>query len=102
MFLGVPFNIASYSFLTHIIAHLSGLTAGRLIHILGDAHIYENHYSQVNIQMERLPIHSPTIKISNDLKSLDDLSEEKIKLHNYKSYPKLVGINDSLTQTSGC
>ena len=92
MFLGVPFNIASYSFVTHIIAHLSGLTAGRLIHILGDAHIYENHYPQVNIQMERLPIQSPTIKISSELKSLDDLSEEKITLHGYQSYPKLVGI----------
>jgi dihydrofolate reductase / thymidylate synthase len=89
MFLGVPFNIASYSFLTHIIAKLTDLRAGRLIHILGDAHIYENHKHQVELQLERVPQKFPIITISDECIDIDQIDEHMVKIHGYVSYPKI-------------
>ena len=91
MFLGVPFNIASYAFLTHIFAHLSGLKAGKLIHVLGDAHIYENHVEQVKTQMPRVPVTFPTIQISDELTDIDTIKEDMIKIIGYTSYPRIQG-----------
>ena len=89
MFLGVPFNIASYAFLTHIIAKITGLKAGRLIHILGDTHIYENHREQVEEQLARIPVNFPTLQISDELKDIDHISEDMIQVLGYQSYPKI-------------
>jgi len=89
MFLGVPFNIASYSFLTHLIAKITGYKPGCLIHILGDAHIYEEHVEQVNTQVERVPVSFPEIYVDDSLKDIDDIQEHMIHLERYKSYPKI-------------
>ena len=89
MFLGVPFNIASYSFLLCIICHITKYTPGKLIHILGDTHIYEDHIQAVKKQLTRVPIQFPTLDISDELYSIDDIKEEYFTLHNYQSYPKI-------------
>ena len=89
MFLGVPFNIASYAFLTHILAHLTGLKAGKLIHVLGDAHIYEAHCEQVSKQLKRVPVSFPTIQISEELTDIDAIDEHMIQIVGYQSYPRI-------------
>ena len=91
MFLGVPFNIASYAFLTHIIAKLTGYKPGRLIHILGDAHIYENHLEQVSTQLERVPVRFPEIFLHESLQNVDAITEDMIEITGYQSYPKIEG-----------
>jgi len=89
MFLGVPFNIASYAFLTHILAYLTDYKPGRLIHILGDAHIYDDHISQVHEQLKRVPIPFPSIEISGLGSDINFIEENHITIHNYQSYPKI-------------
>ena len=89
MFLGVPFNIASYSFLLCIICHLTKYKPGKLIHILGDSHIYEDHINAVKQQIIRVPVQYPTLDISYQLESIDNIQEEYFTLENYQSYPKL-------------
>ena len=89
MFLGVPFNIASYSFLTHIIAKITGLTPGKFIHILGDTHIYEDHVKAVKSQIIRVPDKFPRLTISDELTDIDSIKEEYFKITDYKSYPKI-------------
>jgi len=91
MFLGVPFNIASYAFLTNIIAHLSNLKAGKLIHVIGDAHIYEDHVEQVKTQLSRVPVTFPTIQISDELTDIDGIKEDMITITGYRSYPRIRG-----------
>jgi len=91
MFLGVPFNIASYALLTQIIAHLTGYKPGEFVHTFGDAHIYHNHIDQVKEQMSREPKAFPTIKIDPALKSLDDAKAEYITIENYDPHPGLKG-----------
>lgn len=86
MFLGVPFNIASYSLLTLIIAHLTGLKPGEFVHTFGDAHIYSNHFDQVKEQLARKPKAFPRITIEKRIKDLDLLEPEHIILHDYKPY----------------
>jgi thymidylate synthase len=89
MFLGVPFNIASYAFLTHILSHLAGLKAGKLIHVLGDAHIYESHCEQVSTQLKRVPTQFPKIQISDELTDIDAIDENMIQISGYQSYPRI-------------
>jgi dihydrofolate reductase/thymidylate synthase len=89
MFLGVPFNIASYAFLTHILAHLTGLKAGKLIHVLGDSHIYEAHSTQVTEQLKRVPVSFPKIHISEELTDIDAIDESMIQISGYQSYPRI-------------
>jgi dihydrofolate reductase/thymidylate synthase len=89
MFLGVPFNIASYAFLTHILAKLTGYTAGTLIHVIGDAHLYETHREHAEIQRRRVPVAFPQITISEELTDIDHIQEEMITLTGYQSYPPL-------------
>jgi thymidylate synthase len=83
MFLGVPFNIASYSLLTHMIAQCCDLDVGELIHTLGDAHIYTNHVDAVQEQLTRTPKASPTLWLNPDIKDIDKFTMSDVKLQDY-------------------
>ena len=86
VFLGVPFNIASYSLLTILIAKECNLGVGEFVHTLGDAHIYNNHFDQVKEQISRTPYDLPSIKI-NEFQSIFDLEISDVELVNYESHP---------------
>lgn len=91
LFLGVPFNIASYSLLTIILANIAGLEPGEFIHTFGDVHIYGNHVEQVKEQLTRKPKPFPTVKIARKLKDIDDFKTEDVILENYDSHPMMKG-----------
>jgi len=91
MFLGVPFNIASYAALTMIIAKIAGYEPGEFIHSLGDAHIYENHIEQVKEQLQREPKPFPKLIISDEATSLDGFKPEMVTLEGYDPHPVLKG-----------
>lgn len=91
MFLGVPFNIASYSLLLLMVAQVTGLEPGEFVHSFGDAHIYSNHFEQVEEQMTREPLELPTVKINPDIKDIDEFKFEDIEVINYKSHKALRG-----------
>lgn len=84
MFLGVPFNIASYSLLIHLIARETGLEVGEFVHTLGDAHIYQNHFEQVKKQLSRKPLDAPKLWLNPDKKTIDEFTMKDIKLIDYK------------------
>lgn len=86
MFLGVPFNIASYALLTHMIAQVCELGVGELIMTFGDAHIYKNHFDQVNEQLVREPYTLPTLWLNPNIKNIDDFRMENIDLDGYVSH----------------
>jgi thymidylate synthase len=87
VFLGVPFNIASYSLLTMMMASVCDLKPGDFIHTFGDVHIYNNHTEQVNLQLSRVPRALPTMKINSNIKSIFDFKYEDFTLENYDPYP---------------
>lgn len=87
IFLGVPFNIASYALLTMMIAQVTELQPGTFVHTLGDAHIYSNHMEQTQILLQRKPRPLPTMKINPDVSSIFDFSFEDFELINYDPYP---------------
>jgi thymidylate synthase len=91
LFLGVPFNIASYALLTHLIAHVSGLGVGEFIHTFGDAHIYENHLEQVDEQLSREPYPLPKLELDPAIKDLDSIRHEQIRLVGYRHHAVLRG-----------
>ena len=89
IFLGVPFNIASYALLTLMIAQVSGLKPGEFIHTFGDAHLYSNHLEQVEMQLERTPFPLPKMVLNPDVKSLFDFRFEDFELRDYRCHPHI-------------
>ena len=89
VFLGVPFNIASYALLVHLIAQECDLQVGEFVHTLGDAHIYLNHMEQVKEQLSRTPKELPTLKLNTGTKSIFELTYEDIEVEGYDPYPKI-------------
>jgi len=91
LFLGVPFNIASYSLLTIILAKITGYEPGEFVHTFGDVHIYENHIEQVKEQLKRKPKPMPTVKIDTSVRNLDDFRPEHVTIDGYDPHPVLKG-----------
>jgi thymidylate synthase len=91
VFLGVPFNIASYALLTLMIAQVTGLKPGDFVHTFGDAHIYNNHFEQVRLQLTREPFPLPQMKINPEVKSIFDFKYEDFELVNYQAHPHIKG-----------
>ncbi|MDZ4368602.1 MAG: thymidylate synthase [Afipia sp.] len=89
VFLGVPFNIASYALLTMMVAQVTGLKPGDFVHSLGDAHLYSNHLEQARLQLTRLTRPLPTMKINPDVKDIFSFRYEDFKLENYDPHPHI-------------
>lgn len=89
IFLGVPFNIASYSLLLAMMAQVTGLECGEFVHSFGDAHLYTNHLEQAKLQLSRKPLPLPTLKLSSEVKDIFDFKYEDIKIENYQSHPHI-------------
>ncbi|AQT44720.1 thymidylate synthase [Bartonella apihabitans] len=89
IFLGVPFNIASYALLTMMIAQVTGLKAGDFVHTFGDAHLYTNHFEQAKLQLTREPLPLPTMKLNPEVKDLFKFEYEDFELENYVAAPHI-------------
>ena len=89
VFLGVPFNIASYALLTMMIAQVCDLSPGEFVHTFGDVHIYSNHIEQVNLQLSRKPLPLPTMKLNPAVKDIFSFQYEDFTLENYQSHPAI-------------
>ncbi len=89
MFLGVPFNIASYSLLLEMVAQVTGYRAKDFVHVMGDAHIYQNHFEKVKEQLKRKPLPLPELKLNPEIKKLEDFKMEDINLIDYKHHPSI-------------
>lgn len=92
LFLGVPFNIASYSLLLMMVAHVTGLEPGEFVHTFGDAHIYRNHFEQIREQLSREPRQLPHMVLNPEVKSIDDYKYEDFTLEGYDPWPAIKGV----------
>jgi len=91
IFLGVPFNIASYALLTEMIAHVCGYKTGEFVHTFGDAHIYNNHIEQLELQTSRKPRNLPVLKIKRRVTDIFDFKFEDFEILNYDPHPHIKG-----------
>jgi len=91
IFLGVPFNIASYALLTMMMAQVCGLKPGDFVHTLGDAHIYNNHLEQVKLQLTREPKELATLRLNSEVKNIFDFQYEDFVMENYEAHPHIKG-----------
>lgn len=91
LFLGVPFNIASYALLTHMIAQVCNLEVGEFIHTFGDVHIYNNHIEQCNLQLSRNTLPLPKLRLNSAIKSIFDFTYEDIEVVDYEAHPHIAG-----------
>ena len=89
VFLGVPFNIASYALLTHMMAQVCGLGVGDFIHTIGDAHLYLNHLEQAREQVSREPLSLPTLKLDSKIMDIDEFTGEHIAIEGYEHHPHI-------------
>ncbi len=89
IFLGVPFNIASYALLTMMVAHVSGLEPGEFVHTFGDAHLYQNHLEQARLQLSRTPRALPHMRLNPAVRSLFDFAFEDFTLEGYRPHPHI-------------
>lgn len=89
MGLGIPFNIASYALLTHMIAHVAGLKAGEFVHTTGDTHVYLNHVEPLQEQLQRVPKRFPTLHFKRNVQSIDDFQFEDFEVRDYNPYPTI-------------
>jgi len=89
IFLGVPFNIASYALLTHMIAHVTGHEPGDFIHTFGDVHLYANHFEQAREQLKRTPGPFPTLYLNPEIQSVFDFTFDDIRIENYQAAPSI-------------
>ena len=89
IFLGVPFNIASYALLTHMVAEVTGLKPGEFIHTLGDAHLYLNHLDQADEQLRRQPLPLPRLVIKRQVQEITDFRFEDFEIAGYQSHPHI-------------
>ncbi|MFW5967509.1 MAG: thymidylate synthase [Persicimonas sp.] len=89
IFLGVPFNIASYAILTHMVAQLTDLEPGEFVHTLGDAHLYSNHFEQAGEQLTREPLPLPALELNGRVDAIDDFTYEDVEIVGYESHPHI-------------
>jgi thymidylate synthase len=87
--LGIPFNIASYALLTHMVAHVTNTTAHELIIQLGDAHVYKDHVDALEVQLKRVPRPFPTVKWAREVSGIDDFESEDVIVEGYNPYPSI-------------
>jgi thymidylate synthase len=91
LFLGVPFNIASYAMLLLMVSQITNLEPGEFVHSFGDVHIYSNHLEQMDEQVKREPFPFPTLKIKKEVMDIDEFQPEDFTLENYQHHPPLRG-----------
>ncbi len=91
IFLGVPFNIASYALLTHMVAQVTGLEVGEFVHTLGDAHLYSNHLEQADEQLSRQPLALPALQLNRNVKEIGAFCYEDFNISDYQSHPHIAG-----------
>jgi thymidylate synthase len=91
VFLGVPFNIASYALLTHMVAHVTGLKVGEFVHTMGDAHLYLNHLDAAKMQLGRKPHPLPTLEFKSPPPRLEDFTADHIEIKGYEAHPHIAG-----------
>ena len=89
VFLGVPFNIASYALLTHMVAQVCGLEAGEFVHTIGDAHLYLNHLEQAKLQLSREPLSLPKLHLDQNIMNIDEFTYESITVEGYEHHPHI-------------